>query len=109
MKTKRGIYKDLEESHYQLKYLGNIFYFSSLFYKSKFINDVESFVYTKAKQYKMFFSDDEDMRNFLVILCYSKIEKRGFLIKIDDNFYDKFEYKINYNLIGVGYDTLEEE
>lgn len=85
------VYHDIEESNIYLD-VGTIrFYFSSNLYKTKFEKIHKEYVKNeKIKfnlKYKTFLYDDD----FLYILLYKKIEKRGFRIynngvQLNDNY-----------------------
>ena len=80
MKTKRGIYNDLDESKY-IYSLGSLtFYFSSKFYMEKFKNEYKEYVKSeKIKiqlKYKCTLNGDE----MILLNLYKSIEKRGFKV-----------------------------
>ncbi len=74
---------DLSKSTYTSKFGNYVFYFSSLFYKTKFDDTIEHYVeYEKLKlrgKYNVSF-DKIGIEDILAIALYKKIEKRGFRI-----------------------------
>lgn len=80
MKTTRGIYLDLEESDYTYKVDNFRFYFSSAFYRDKFIEKYQEIIkYEKIKFENMYKVKLDN--TFIFLFClYSKIEKRGYYI-----------------------------
>jgi hypothetical protein len=84
MKTQRGIYLDITESTYPFTVGEITFYFSSIFYRSKFMNDYQSeikrFNESANNVYKNKFCID--MTPLALIRLYVLIEKRGFYLKI---------------------------
>ena len=92
MKTKNGIYNDLNESTYKMELLGVTFYFSSEFYLNKFKNNVINFInQEKEKLFTRYgvnlFIDGINL--FFAISYYRKVEKRG--IRIIDKGGNKFK------------------
>ena len=78
MKTKNGIYNDLNESTYKMELLGVTFYFSSEFYLNKFKNNVINFInQEKEKLFTRYgvnlFIDGINL--FFAISYYRKVEK----------------------------------
>ena len=93
MKTKNGIYNDLNESTYKMELLGVTFYFSSEFYLNKFKNNVINFInQEKEKLFTRYgvnlFIDGINL--FFFFFYYRKVEKRGIRIidKGGNNFKD---------------------
>lgn len=84
MKTIRGIYYDLNESTYIFKIDNLEFYFSSEFYKNKFIENYESFILTETLKLNNKYKCKLDAKTMFLITLYKKIETRGFKIKIDN-------------------------
>lgn len=85
------VYHDIEQSNIYLDVGAIRFYFSSNLYKTKFEQIYKEYVKNeKIKfnlKYKTFLYDDD----FLYILLYKKIEKRGFRvynndIQLDENY-----------------------
>lgn len=84
MKTLRGIYLNLNESEYKFTFNALTFYFSSKFYKEKFINEFQNYI--KKENEKNFIKYKINCSNdiYYLISFYKKVEKRGFRI-IDEN------------------------
>lgn len=80
MKTTRGIYLDLAETEYSYK-VGNLrFFFSSEFYRDKFLEEIEEFLKLEKFKFQNNYKlklDDSEVFSFKL---YSKIEKRGFYV-----------------------------
>lgn len=84
MKTKRGIYYNLEESEYYYRVGTYKFCFSSKQYRDKFIrlqkDYVKSELYKIVSHYENLYFDARYYPIYFCYLLYSKIEKRGFLV-----------------------------
>ena len=95
MKSARGIYYDLKESeYYSCLDINNekiTLYFSSLFLRKKFIDNVGLFIHNENSKIISMYKIDIDMTKFLLLSYYKKIEKRGFRVLINDK-------EINSNL-----------
>lgn len=85
------VFNDIEKSNIYEDIGTLTFYFSSTFYKNKFDKTKDDFIKNeKIKfnlKYKTFLYDDD----FLYILLYKKIEKRGFRVynngvQLNDNY-----------------------
>lgn len=85
MKTKNGIYLNLEESEYKLNYNGLIYYFSSEFYMLKFNNNVKQFILEETSKIKSKYKINIYLDTMFAISFYKKIEKRGFRIVYKEN------------------------
>lgn len=83
MVTSWGIYLDLTESVYVTKVNNLVFYFSSEFYKKKFDYDFKTFVSKETSKLIARYGFKVDFENYLLIILYSQIEKRGFRIYND--------------------------
>ena len=85
MKTRKGIYYDLEETEYFVIKFGLIFYFSSKYYLDKFVETADKYIKEQnirfRSKYKIFINLDL----VLLISYYKQIEKRGFRIYDDIN------------------------
>lgn len=83
MKTRKGIYTDISESTYPFTVGEITFYFSSMFYRSKFMNtykdESQRFNESANRIYKDKFN--LDMTYVSLIRLYVLIEKRGFYIR----------------------------
>lgn len=80
MKTSRGIYLNLEETTYSYRVKDFKFYFSSRFYRDKYIKLVGDYVNQERLKLQQKFNTEIISYDFLYFLLYSKIEKRGFLV-----------------------------
>lgn len=88
MKSARGIYYDIKESDYYTKLNVNneeiVLYFSSLFLRKKFIENVGIFIHNENIKLSLFYKIDIDATKLLILSYYKKIEKRGFRVLIND-------------------------
>ena len=84
MITAKGIYLDLNDSTYFYRVNDYKFYFSSKFYREKFIKEMNS--YCKEEKIKLENRLKTSISNssFLLFVLYSKIEKRGFRIEANE-------------------------
>lgn len=85
MKTKQGIYLNLNESDYTVMKSGLIFYFSSETYKQKFLENVDNYINEEIIKLKNKYQVSGSFEIFLMVSYYKKIEKRGFRIFDDIN------------------------
>lgn len=81
MLTRNGIQLNLKESEYTFVFGDYMFYFSSVFYKEKFISDLPLFISSEVIKLKNKYKINIDGDLFFAISLYKKIEKRGFYIK----------------------------
>ena len=88
MKSARGIYYDIKESDYYTKLNVNneeiLLYFSSLFLRKKFLENVGNFIHNENLKLSLQFKIDIDATKLLILSYYKKIEKRGFRVYIND-------------------------
>ena len=84
MKSKRGIYYNLESSEYEYKIDNFTFVFSSLFYLNLFKNNLdEELIYEQDKlNNKLKFHIN--FKDLILLKRYISIEKRGFLVYYKD-------------------------
>ena len=80
MQTKRGIELNIKESKYACVYNGIKFYFSSELYKNKFLANVETFIKIEELKLQNKYRLKLDIKEYLAIVYYKQIEKRGFYI-----------------------------
>lgn len=86
MKTRNGVYLDINKSHYRFKPSGTsiILVFSSDYYRTKFednyIKHREEFNLRLKNRYHV----NVDFKTYPDIVLYKKIEKRGFLVHEGD-------------------------
>ena len=92
------VYKDINESNYIFEYNKLKFYFSSLFYKEKFIKEHIDFIRDETMKLKIKFKCNIYCDEMILLLLYKKIEKRGFKVlyknnELSENYY--IDFKIN--------------
>lgn len=80
MKTAKGICLNLNESDYFFNYKGIIFYFSSEFYKKKFVDNIQNYIENETYKLQVKYNINLNIDVMLMISLYKKIEKRGFRI-----------------------------
>lgn len=87
------VYKDVENSPYKEVYSDICFHFSSLFNLRRYKTNIEKFVNEEELKIRNKYQLEIDMKKYLAIAYYKKIEKRGFYALIENN--DEFN-EINY-------------
>ena len=85
MQTKNGVELNLYESKYKSIFYGFTFYFSSMFYKSKFDKGLQNYIDVETQKLESKYRINIDFSIYLAISYYMKIEKRGFLIRNEEN------------------------
>ena len=94
-KTIGGVYYELKESEYNIKIKNITFYFSSNLYLDKFKRYYEESVLEAEKRFNFTMKTKIDCYDFFLIQFYSKVEKRGFFIKIENEEFEKIpKYKM---------------
>ena len=78
------VYKDINESNYIFEYNKLKFYFSSLFYKEKFIKEHIDFIRDESMKLTIKFKCSIYCDEMILLLLYKKIEKRGFKVLYND-------------------------
>ena len=78
------VYNDINESNYTYKYNDLVFYFSSNFYKEKFIKEHINFIRDETMKLKIKFKCNIYCDEMILLLLYKKIEKRGFKVLYND-------------------------
>ena len=78
------IYNDINESNYTFKYDDLTFYFSSIFYKEKFIKEYSNFIKEETMKLKIKFKCNIYCDEMILLLLYKKIEKRGFKVTLKE-------------------------
>ena len=78
------IYNDINESNYTFKYDKLTFYFSSNFYKEKFIKEYINFIHDETMKLRIKFKCGIYCDEMILLLLYKKIEKRGFKVLYND-------------------------
>lgn len=90
MQTRNGIELNLNESKYNFKFLGLVFYFSSMFYMEKFKKEVKNYINVEQIRLKNRYNMNLLINRCLAISLYKKIEKRGFRV-FDNNLKKEIE------------------
>lgn len=80
MKTKRGIYLNIEDSDYYYDLDGIRYYFSSEFNLGRFKDRVLNYVNEESIKLKLRYKVNVNFDLFFTISYYRKIEKRGFKV-----------------------------
>lgn len=86
---------DINKSEYYSKVNDMIFYFSSEFNKRRFENNFYLFVEEETNKLRVKYKVNIDIYNYLVVVFYKKIEKRGFRVLTCHN-NDIIELKEDY-------------
>lgn len=90
MKTKYGIYLDLQSTPYKAKYGKNIFYFSSELHLKKFTTRIKEYVRMEIAKFQIRYNIEvesispylePDLEIYFAIALYKKIENRGYRIE----------------------------
>ena len=91
----RRVEYDINKSEYHIKVNSFDYYFSSVFNLKRFVNNYDYFVEEETNKLKAKYKVNIDIYDYLVMVFYKKIEKRGFKVLIHkDN--DIIEVKENY-------------
>lgn len=94
--TKNGICYDLNKSPYKVKYNNITFYFSSVFYKQKFIDLIAENREKINNSISNRFVINVELNILADLVLYEKVEKRGYLIESDgEKIWDKNIYQLN--------------
>lgn len=80
MKSKRGIYYDIEESDYCCQYYGMTFYFSSDKYRMKFEKRVDNFINEETIKLEIITRCNLVIPECILLKLYYLIETRGFRV-----------------------------
>ena len=78
------VYNDIDKSDYIFECDKLKFYFSSLFYKEKFIKEHIDFIRDESMKLKIKFKCSIYCDEMILLLLYKKIEKRGFKVLYND-------------------------
>ena len=84
------VYYDLDLSTYKLDYKRLTFIFSSKFYIDKFKKEIDNFVKLEGKKIYSKYKVNLDTNEYLALVLYKRIEKRGFKV-----YFNKKEITIN--------------
>lgn len=82
MKTRRGVYLNIEESDIYLQVGNYILYFSSNFLKGKFVGLYDRYYEEVNKKFSKIY--ELDYTPIIIISLYKKVEKRGFRVYYND-------------------------
>lgn len=96
MKTYYGTFTDINESDIIAIYGDYIFYFTSNFNKSKFVENVEHYVELEEIKIKAKYNIDIEMKNYFSIWYYKKVQKRGTRIEYlkNNKKINEFKFKV---------------
>lgn len=97
MKTRRGIYYDLEESPYITKFRDYRFYFSSEFYRNKFETNLLDYIKEETTKIKKKYQVNIDFTDILAFNLYRRIEKRGCYVIYQNNSLNNYIIKNELN------------
>ena len=95
MKSKRGIYYDLNESDYIYTIDNFKFVFSSLFYLSLFKQNLDSYLKYEEDRINNKIGEDLNLKEVILLNHYKKLEKRGFLVYYNNKKLDKYKFVVN--------------
>ena len=98
MKSKRGIYYDLNESDYIYSIDNFKFVFSSLFYLSLFKQNLESYLKYEEDKLNNKIGEDLNLKEVILLNHYKKLEKRGFLVYYNNKKLDKYKFVVNLEM-----------
>ena len=98
------VYKDINESNYIFEYNKLKFYFSSLFYKEKFIKEHIDFIRDETMKLKIKFKCSIYCDEMILLLLYKKIEKRGFKV-LYNNTPIRENYCITSKIDAISYES----
>ncbi|ALH46474.1 late transcriptional activator [Bacillus phage VMY22] len=79
MKTKRGVYHNIKESEYTVSNGDTVFFFTSDFYRQKFLTGYKE--HRKTFKHRMSKTIDDEVFNFTFLsdmYYYREVEQRGF-------------------------------
>lgn len=74
------VYQNIKDSVFSYEIYDLCFHFSSLFNKDRFIKNVETYVNIEGMKIINKYQLQIDIRKYLAIAFYKKIERRGFYI-----------------------------
>lgn len=78
------VYQNIKETVFDYEIYNLCFHFSSLFNKNRFTENVELFVKLEEMKIINKYQLQIDLKQYLAIAFYKKIERRGFYISIGD-------------------------
>lgn len=83
MRTINGIYNDINESEYVVRFRDYDFYFSSQVYAKKFQERINDYIKEESKKLELKYKSEIDSDILLMFTLYKLIEKRGFKVVCD--------------------------
>ena len=95
MKSKRGIYYDLNESDYIYTIDNFKFVFSSLFYLTLFKQNLEAYLKYEEDKLNNKIGEDLNLKEVILLNHYKKLEKRGFLVYYNNKKLDNYKFIVN--------------
>lgn len=94
---KAVVYQNIKETVFNYEIYNLCFHFSSLFNRKRFEENVQTYVNIEEMKIINKYQLQIDIKKYLAIAFYKKIERRGFYITIDDEDL-KDDYKIEVNI-----------
>lgn len=89
------VYQNIKETVFNYEIYDLCFHFSSLFNKTRFMQNVETYVNIEGMKIINKYQLLIDIKKYLAIAFYKKIERRGFYISIgDEPIPDNFKIEI---------------
>lgn len=86
------IYFDLYKTKYVFSFNPSIyFYFSSPVYLEKFRKRIGDFLKSEKNKFSYRYKFNEIHDLFFYLVLYNKIETRGFLVKVDNEYYNSID------------------
>lgn len=86
------VYKDVNKSSFKDDYAGICFHFSSLFNLGRFRSGIADYINEEELKIRNKYQLEIDMKKYLAIAYYKKIEKRGFYVLIDNEEFNEIDY-----------------
>lgn len=98
MKSKRGIYYNLEESEYKYTIDNFEFVFSSLFYLNLFKMNLDSYIIYEEKRLNNKLKKNINLKEVILLDHYKQIEKRGFLVYYKNKKLKDYNFIVNLEM-----------
>lgn len=93
------VYQDITKSDIVFEVDDIKFYFSSLFNRERFKRKYELYLNEEENKVMIKYKLPINMKKYLLLSLYHKIEIRGFLIEIGDKKLNKDEIVVNTNIL----------
>ena len=93
------VYQDITKSDITFEVDDIKFYFSSLFNRERFKKKYEDFVNEEGNKVMIKYKLPINMKKYLLLSLYHKIEIRGFLIEIGEKLLKKDDIVVNTNIL----------